>query len=226
MSSHTEHILSPETQATLLLCGRFSDNGNQQVKPLSTREYNLFITEIGKEGLRPSDMLENGWNDRVQTGKLDPERLRSLLDRGVELGFAVEEWARQGIWILSQEDDAYPETLRSRLKNLAPPLLFGAGNQEMLNLGGLGIVGSRDADDEALHFTREISERCAHERLVVISGGARGVDREAMHTALTSGGMVLGVLPEGIAKTAVTRANRAPIAEGVLTLVSPYHVGA
>ncbi len=225
----TDHILPPDTQAILLLCGYFGGHGNRDMKPLSLSEYNKLAVQLHKKGLRPSHMVEGDVRkkiDQISFGKIDPERLHFLLGRGVEMGFAVEEWARQGIWVLSRGDESYPRILKARLRETAPPLLYGVGNRFLLRNGGLGMVGSRDAEDTALRFTRGVARRCAAERLSVVSGGAKGVDREAMAEALTAGGFVLGVLPEGIAKIAVSKANRRPIAEGRLTLVSPYHPNA
>lgn len=186
----------------------------------------MLASRLRREGLRPSDMVEGGAGEQFEqlcSGKVDAERLHALLGRGVEMGFAVEEWARQGIWIISRGDASYPRALKSCLREKAPPLLFGVGNQDLLEGGGLGMVGSRSADEAALQFTRDVAERCAEEQINVVSGGAKGVDREAMSAALAAGGSVLGILPEGVAKVAVSKSNREPIAEGRLTLVSPYH---
>ena len=222
-----DHILPPDTQAILLLCGYFG--GNRTAKPLSLSEYNKLAARLRREGLRPGDMLEGEGVKEVEvicSGHLSPDRLRALLGRGVEMGFAVEEWTRQGIWVVSRGESSYPRLLKSRLREAAPALLFGVGERGQLESGGLGMVGSRDADEAALHFTREVARQCAEERLSVVSGGAKGVDREAMHAALEAGGNVLGVMPEGIAKIAVSKAHREPIADGRLTLVSPYHPNA
>ncbi len=224
-----DHILPPDTQAILLLCGYFGNNSHQGAKPLTLSEYNTLAAQLRKEGLRPADMLEDEGEKQIEkicSGKIAPDRLRALLDRGVEMGFAVEEWTKQGIWVISRGDASYPRALKSRLREAAPALLFGVGDQGLLKSGGLGVVGSRDADETALLFTREIARRCAEEHLTIVSGGAKGIDREAMRAALTAGGYVLGILPEGIAKVAVSKANREPIAEGRLTLVSPYHPNA
>jgi len=74
------------------------------------------------------------------------------------------------------------------------------GDIALLDRGGLAVVGSREADEAASLFTNTLAERCAKEGITVISGDAKGVDREAMTTALDTGGTVVGVLPEGVAK--------------------------
>ena len=55
-----------------------------------------------------------------------------LLERGVALALAVEKWANQGIWVMSRSDPDYPGRWHERLKQKAPPLLFGVGRKNLL----------------------------------------------------------------------------------------------
>ncbi len=218
--------LPADTQAILLLCGYFGKE-DRSAKPLALREYNALAAWLRREHLRPADLLHEDGEAQLQRfhhDTLTQERLRALLGRGVTLGFTVEEWTRQGVWVVSRGEEAYPSALKERLRASAPPLLYGVGDQALLETGqALGMVGSRNADDEALALTREVAERCAEEQIMVISGGARGVDQVSMFSALEAGGAVLAVLAEGVAKPAVSKKYRAHLAEGRLTLVSPYH---
>ena len=68
-----------------------------------------------------------------------------------------------------------------------------------------------------------MAHQCAVEGIGVVSGGARGIDQESMLAALEAGGRVLAVLAEGIARAAISKKYRTPIAEGRLALVSPFH---
>jgi len=104
--------------------------------------------------------------------------------------------------------------------------LFGAGDRFLLNGGGLGIVGSRNVDQEGEAFTRQIAELCAYNRMPVVSGGARGVDQTAMNTSLDAGGLTIGIVAENLLKKSVERKNRHAIAEGRLLLITPYHPNA
>ena len=148
--------------------------------------------------------------------------MRNLLSRGVSLGFELERWAKQGIWVISRADADYPESIRKKLGTTAPVLLYGAGNKHLLNRTGVAIVGARDADASALNFTRLVAHRCASEQVPVISGGARGIDQEAVSATLEAGGEAVVVLAEGVAKIAVSKAYRPYLAVQRLVLVSPY----
>lgn len=63
-------------------------------------------------------------------------------------------------------------------------------------------------------------------RANVVSGGARGVDREAKFTALDEGGNVVGVLPDGLAKAAVSKKYRKALKSRNLVLFSATDPGA
>jgi predicted Rossmann fold nucleotide-binding protein DprA/Smf involved in DNA uptake len=91
-----------------------------------------------------------------------------------------------------------------------------------LSLGGLAVVGSRDADEEALSFTRRVAERCAGDGVQVVSGGARGVDQAIVAAALEAGGGAVAVLADKLDRAATARDAKEPLRRGLLTLVSPY----
>ena len=164
---------------------------------------------------------------RPQDQKIDRQRLESLLDRGVKLGFAVEEWQRNGIWIISRSDEGYPARFKRHLKNETPPLLFGVGTHSLLAGGGVGIVGSRNVRNlaqEGEAFTRHVAEICARNQMPVVSGGARGVDQIAIETALGVGGVAIDIVAENLLnRSLVPRSTRHAITDGRLLLLSPYH---
>lgn len=219
-----DHVLSPDTQAVLLLCGRFG-RSRDGVAPLNDREYNHLAVWLHRQGMRPADLLDEEGRRRLDTEgpPLPAARLEELLDRGAAMALAVEGWTNKGLWVLSRSDDRYPVRLRVRRgRSPAPPVLYGAGDVGLLAGGGLAIVGSREASEEALDFVRRVARACAEQEIQVISGGARGVDDEAMTAALESGGSAVGVLANDLARMATRGRYRGAIQDGRLALVSPY----
>ncbi len=220
-----KEFLTEDTNAIILLCGIFGKD--RSVKPLSLTEYSSLVRWLISTKMRPSDLLQQENTSEASKGSgIDKQRLETLLNRGVQLGFAVEEWQRNGIWIISRSDGKYPARYKKHLKDKAPPLLFGVGDRSLLNGGGLGIVGSRNVDQEGEAFTRKTAEFCAHNRMPVVSGGARGVDQISMTAALEAGGVTIGILAENLLKKSVERKYRHAIADGRLLLLSPYHPNA
>lgn len=218
--------LSPDTEAILLLCGRFGSERGEHYAPLTQKEYESLARWLMERKLRPSDLLSGGSSGLLSDivhAKLEPVRVESLLARGTAMALILEKWQRSGLWVLSRSDAAYPIRLKKKLGQSAPPLLYGAGDASLLDAGGLAMVGSRDVSEEALEFTRNIACACARDRLGVISGGAKGVDSAAMQGAGEAGGIVIGVLAADLLRASVNRHNRTGIQSGHLVLISPFN---
>ncbi len=219
----SNYSITEDTKAVLLLCGIF---GNERsLKPLTLSEYTALVQWLIRSGLRPRDLLLQNIdiNEASQETSIEGKRLIALLSRGVQLGFALEEWQQAGIWVMSRSDEIYPQHYKKHLKDKAPALLYGIGNRKLLNAGGLAIVGSRNINIEGEGFTRNIAELCAHNRIPVISGGARGVDQIAMMSSLQAGGASIGVLAENLMKKSLERSIREALSTGRMLLLSPYH---
>ena len=221
------HVLTPDAQAILLLCGRFGKHEGGRAKALTLREYGEVADWLISRGLRPADLLRPEGSEALRDfgsrGAVTHERLEALLQRGAAMAMFLESWTSEGGWVLARSDEAYPWRLKRRLRHLAPPILYGVGDTSLLDLGGLSMVGSRDADDAALSFVADFAAKCAREHIQVVSGGARGVDRTAMEAGLAEGATVVGALANGLAQTARRKAYRQAIRAGQLTLVSAYH---
>jgi predicted Rossmann fold nucleotide-binding protein DprA/Smf involved in DNA uptake len=219
------HVLPPDTQAILLLCASFGQNRQLEPQPLTLSEYNSLADWLRENQMRPADLLEPTTKEQLQkitASKLNPDRVLALLERGAMLSLAVERWTNRGLWVLGRSDIKYPKRLKQRLKHSAPAILYGVGNIELLSMGGLAILGSRDVDEEGLDYTQRVTKTCSVQRIQVISGGARGVDQGAMLGVLDAGGTSVGVLADSLTKAAVNGKYRSSITEGRLTLVSSY----
>jgi predicted Rossmann fold nucleotide-binding protein DprA/Smf involved in DNA uptake len=220
------HLLSPDTQAVLLLCGSLGRRREGRAHPLTTPEYTRLAQWLHQQGLRPGDLLGKGALESAGEPPLDRERLTGLLERGAALALEVERWTNRGLWVLSRGDEAYPRALKVRLGKLAPPLLYGAGDPGLLGSGGLAVVGSRDADAAAERFAQVAGSTAARQKVTVVSGAARGVDSFAMSAALEAGGRVSGILTEGLDRAATSGRYRDALRSGLLVLASPYDPGA
>lgn len=224
--------LSANTQAILLLTApllvdrpsdRRAGRGSAE-PPLTAHEYNRLALELRNLQRQPADLLGPDAGDTLRAchASVDEARARRLLERGFLLSQAVERWGTRAIWVMSRADAAYPRRLKSRLKELAPPVLYGCGDLERLGAGGLAVVGSRDVDDTLVKYAEDIGRRVAEARQTVVSGAARGVDQAAMRGALTSGGAAVGVLPDSLEQATMSRDNRNLLLSRRLVLVSPY----
>lgn len=97
-------------------------------------------------------------------------------------------------WVTTRDDD-YPSGLRDLSD--APDACRVVG--ELLSLEcAVAIVGTRRADEEALDFAYELAREAVLHGVVVVSGGAIGVDRAAHEGAIDGGGRTVVVLPSGL----------------------------
>ena len=217
--------LTPNTQAILLLTAPLiAGRGETSCDLLSLGEYNRLARILREKQKQPADLLGPDANELIElcAQPFGRARFDALLGRGFQLSQAVERWNARAIWVISRADARYPKRLKSRLKEDAPPLLYGCGEIALLEKGGLAVVGSRHVDDELISFTEHVGRISAEAHRSIVSGGAKGIDRAAMHGALLAGGDVAGVMADSLERAALARDNREPLMEGRLVLVSPY----
>ena len=91
----------------------------------------------------------------------------------------------------------YPQQLL-RIRDY-PMVLYVKGNKAALNAPVLtAIVGTRKSSKGGARFTRKLGEDLAKEGVVVVSGGALGIDTAAHEGALSANGATVVVLGCGI----------------------------
>lgn len=128
-----------------------------------------------------------------------------------------------GDWILTPEDVLYPAGLR-RLDDL-PPVLYCRGTlPDMDTTPALAVVGTRHPTAEGLTEAYALSAGLAAAGMVVVSGGAYGIDAAAHAGALRGGGITVSVMacPLSVNYPAENAALRAQIVENGGALVSEY----
>ncbi|MBO0366725.1 DNA-protecting protein DprA [Pseudomonas putida] len=105
---------------------------------------------------------------------------------------------RPGQHLLMWDQPGYPSLLGEI--DDAPPLLFVAGNIEILERPQLAVVGSRRASPPALDNAAAFSRCLARAGFTITSGLALGVDGAAHRAALDAHGSTIGVLGTGLEK--------------------------
>lgn len=217
--------LSANAQATLLLTAPLiAGRSAPSTDLLALAEYKSLVRFLRERKSEPADLLGPDAPELLKEIQsfMDRERLERLLERGFLLSQAVERWHARALWVVSRADPTYPTRLKTRLKDNAPPVLYGCGDAAILEAGGLAVVGSRHVDDTVIEYAENVGRLAARARVAVVSGGARGIDQAAMGGALEAGGKVAGVLADSLERAAMNREHRNPLMEGQLVLVSPY----
>jgi DNA processing protein len=115
------------------------------------------------------------------------------------LAFIAEQLQNEGFQIVPINSPDYPPVLKENLKiKSAPPVLYIKGRKRLLQEDAVAIIGSRNAGTSALEFTDHVAKKCVKEGKVVVSGFAKGVDKQALDSTLEAKGKSIIVLPQGI----------------------------
>ena len=120
-----------------------------------------------------------------------------LLDKGLhEPERILRACYDKGISILTIQDASYPQRL---LAMDDPPLvLYYNGMMPDLNGPVIGVVGTRNASLYGMTQARRMGYGLSRCGSIVVSGGAKGIDTEALRGALLGGSPVVAVLGCGV----------------------------
>lgn len=136
-------------------------------------------------------------------GELDPPAAKRALDRWLprrrraDLLRALDSAARCGALLVVPSDDAWPASLHD-LGEHAPVALWVRGDLSLLARPAVAIVGARAASGYGEHVAMELAAGAAQRGIVVVSGGAYGIDGMAHRAALASSGDTVAVLAGGV----------------------------
>ena len=111
----------------------------------------------------------------------------------------IERLSRIGGVLLPFDDDAFPPQLMQIPD--PPALLRVAGQCSVLAAPSIAIVGTRRCSSVGLRQAGRFAAACADAGVVVVSGGARGIDAEAHRAALRAGGATIVVMGTGLGCT-------------------------
>ena len=219
-------MITERTKSILLFTSYFAKGSDSKHRPLSISEWNRFVRWLQTKSINPEDFLTQdaisllkGWQDKTIT----IDRINSLIDRKSALALALDKWIKVGIWIINRGDSSYPKKLKERLKENVPPILFGIGNKELLNCNYIGIVGSRKTSDLELLETKDLGHYICKQGYGIVSGGAKGIDENAMIGALEANGNCVGFVADSLINKSTSNIFRKYIMAGKLVMVSPYN---
>ena len=161
----------------------------QQALPAGSRVISDLLDAFGHARTvyhaTPDDYKQAGLSDelcqRLSDKSLD--KSHRILDRVLDLGD----------WMLTPEDALYPLCL---LHSIAPPaVLYARGVMPDLDsTPALAVVGTRHATRDGLQEARALAAGLAAGGMVVISGGAVGIDAAVHSGALDGGGVTIAVM--------------------------------
>ena len=160
-----------------------------QIRTLTQRMAGLTASDPDRS-LSQQDLQNLGYSGDMA------RRILCLLEQEQWLSQYLQEGERQNCRLLTREDPGYPGILRRRLGGESPCCLFCKGDLSLLEKPAVALVGSRDLRPFNREFAREVGRQAAAHDLILVSGNARGADREAQNACLEAGGQVISVVAD------------------------------
>ena len=213
---------SDNAMCALLLCSYLGIGKDDALKPLSIGEWASFLDKVIEKNLEPKVVFDRefNWGEALSYSEDQVKRIRDLIDRGASMSFELDDYDRKGIHVVTLFDSDYPPLLKRTLNRKTPPVLYYAGDITLAKKVGIGVVGSRDIDDAGMDFARKLVEKAAREKLVIYSGGARGVDTVAETTAIANGGVAVAFLADSLISRIKKKDTLSSIIDGRLLLIT------
>ncbi len=160
---------SDDALAAILLVSRMASDGT---RPLTALQVWKLVDAVGN----PAGLLDMTEDDLAGSGLAADMtgRVAGLLARATAMAFDLERLDQSGIATPTPFGDSYPQQLRTNLGRKAPAILHAAGALELLDEGGVGVVGSRNVSDEGARVAAALGRQAASLDVPLISGAARG----------------------------------------------------
>jgi DNA processing protein len=199
------------------------------LKNMKTEEINNLIIDIYiNKKSNIADFFRLQENEYDLKYSLKPEiieKIVSVKKKYPELEEVKKNIEKNSIKIIPVNSNDYSQQLKNNLKiTRSPSVLFVKGDITLLNQPSVAIVGSRSASDISLNFTDSIAKKLVGTGKVIVSGYAKGVDRQALDSALKYNGKSIIVLPQGILTYISGMKNyESEIDRGNLLILSTYY---
>jgi len=206
-------------EAVLLLTVALAQD-NPRISPIDFREWGVFAQSLRHLRYTPADLLSGRLPQQRRIGRISIDRIRALLQpvRKAILGHTRDTWDCAGIWTLMRSDPAYPKTLKKSLWHECPAILFGYGDQILMEQGE-AIVFKAESRDEAC----AIGTRIGGSQQVLVVRGDTVYGKAAMLSALEEGGKAIAVLAGGLLNFSAEADIQKFVRSGSLVLVSAVH---
>ena len=213
---------SDNAMCALLLCSYLGIRKDDALKPLSIGEWASFLDKVIEKDLEPKVVFDRefNWGEALSYSEDQVKRIRDLIDRGASMSFELDDYDRKGIHVVTLFDSDYPPLLKRTLNKKTSPVLYYAGDITLAQKIGIGVVGSRDIDAAGMDFAQKLVEKATRERLVIYSGGARGVDTMAETIAIANGGVAVAFLADSLTSRIKKRDTLSSIIDGRLLLIT------
>lgn len=195
--------MNAREQGFLLLTSHLGDADR---KPLTVAQLRV-LTACVRASEQPREERNMVTDDLMAMGYNRPsaERIVSLLSESERMRSYVMKGVRAGCMPITRITTGYPQLLHKRLGSDTPGVLWAKGEISLLEAPAIALVGSRELREETIAFAREVGRQAAMQGFVLVSGNARGADREAQEACLAAGGRVISIVADSLTRQNVRK---------------------
>ncbi len=174
----------------------------ETLTPLTTAQLRNLGQRVRAAGIptEPASELQERHLEQMGYEPQEASRICALLARESLLERYLDGARARGITLLTRVSPEYPERLHRQLGVNAPPLLFAAGNLELLSRPAIALVGSRVLEEPGRRFAQRVGSLAAGEGYVLVSGNAAGADREGQQACLQAGGSIIAFVADELSR--------------------------
>lgn len=197
---------SDDAFAAMLLTMALSPNREEYARPYSVQEFRKLEECVRASSKRQVGRLLNmdisGLMMHLDISEEEAYRIFTLLNRGVQLTYALEGFLKDGIEVVTIYDKDYPRRIKRKMGIAAPPFFYRCGNREMLNQPAIAIMGISGVKttNEVRDGIETLVRNACRMGYSIITGGELGVSRVAANIVAEHNGMILDVLGGGMAE--------------------------
>jgi len=150
-----------------------------------------------------------------------PEQASRLCDALPEADRVARRIDSPWLSVILRGDALWPEIVDIEPRAMMPWLTV-LGDASVLSAPAVGVVGSRQATGRRVEITADMVRGLVSRGMVIVSGGARGIDTAAHRAALDHGGRTIVVLAQGLGTFPVPSHWWPLIERGQLIVVSEF----
>lgn len=214
--------------ATYLFCAQLPKT---KTTPLTILEWNALVSALRKNNLEPKTLtiitLSELYHILESVKPAQRNNILKKVEARQQLGMAMiemENIINQGVHLLFRSH--MPKCLKRMTSKHLPPFFYYVGDFTIFDYPKLSVVGARNATEDELMATAKIGKDAATQGIVIVSGGAKGIDSTAVEACLHQGGKAIVFPSDGLQKWLKKKNMRQFIQNQQLLLLSAQRIEA
>lgn len=172
-------------------------------------EYWVWLSKIEKLGsiktkkllekyTHPKEIWKCKKEDLLKIEGIGEKIAEEILDSKyrIKLKEEVKKLENEKVELITILDEEYPKKLKQIYDN--PIVLYVKGDKDLLNKNSLAIIGCRENSIYGKEVATAVAKGLANQKIITISGLAKGIDSIAHRETLKVGGKTIAVIGSGL----------------------------